>query len=98
MYVDKPNAGPWTHASYRSGQSRLPRQAGGLIVDYLGLADQLKNALAAYTQGGGRGKPKLNQEEAVAVMLEKCEILETSSTASTTQLLGRLRGPAGHRC
>ncbi len=48
---------------------------GGLVVDYLGLADQLKRALADYTEAGGRGKATINQEEAVAVMLEKFEIV-----------------------
>ena len=47
---------------------------GGLIVDYLGLADELKRALATYTEAGGTGKTALDQEEAVAVMLEKHEI------------------------
>ncbi len=39
---------------------------GGLIVDYLGLADQLKQALAAYTESGGQGSPIINTAEAVA--------------------------------
>ena len=47
---------------------------GGLIVDYLGVAQELKRALATYTESGGTGKTALDQEEAVAVMLEKYEI------------------------
>ena len=47
---------------------------GGLIVDYLGLAHELKRALATYTESGGTGKTALDQDEAVAVMLEKYEI------------------------
>lgn len=47
---------------------------GGLIVDYLGLADELKQALATYTEAGGKGKGALDQAEAVAVMLEKYEV------------------------
>lgn len=47
---------------------------GGLIVDYLGLADYLKRALATYTESGGKGETAIDQEEAVAVMLEKHEI------------------------
>jgi len=43
-------------------------------VDYLGLADELKQALATYTEAGGTGKTALDQSEAVAVMLEKYEI------------------------
>jgi type I restriction enzyme R subunit len=44
---------------------------GGLIVDYLGLADQLKQALATYTESGGKGEPTLDTKKAIAVMLEK---------------------------
>ena len=47
---------------------------GGLVVDYLGLAHELKKALATYTESGGTGKTALDQAEAVAVMLEKHEI------------------------
>jgi len=47
---------------------------GGLVVDYLGLADQLKYALANYTESGGKGQTAIDQEEAVAVMLERYEI------------------------
>ncbi|MGH6926881.1 MAG: DUF3387 domain-containing protein, partial [Dongiaceae bacterium] len=47
---------------------------GGLVVDYLGIADDLRKALAAYTQSGGSGKATVDQDEAVAVMLEKYEI------------------------
>ena len=47
---------------------------GGLVVDYLGLADQLKKPLANYTESGGTGQTALDQEEAVAVLLEKYEI------------------------
>jgi len=44
---------------------------GGLVVDYLGIANELKLALATYTESGGKGRTALPQEEAVAVMLEK---------------------------
>ncbi len=47
---------------------------GGLVVDYIGIADSLKKALAAYTESGGKGKPTFSQEEAVAKMLEKYEV------------------------
>jgi len=49
---------------------------GGLIVDYLGIAQELKYALAEYTASGGQGKPTLDQELAVAKMLEFYEALE----------------------
>jgi type I restriction enzyme R subunit len=47
---------------------------GGLVVDYLGLAHELKAALATYTESGGTGRTALDQDEAVAVMLEKYEV------------------------
>src|ERR1019366_5629772 len=47
---------------------------GGLVVDYLGIADELKQALATYTESGGKGTTAIPQEEAVATMLEKYEI------------------------
>ena len=47
---------------------------GGLIVDYIGLAYHLKQALQNYTKSGGKGNATLNKAEAVAVMLEKYEI------------------------
>jgi len=48
---------------------------GGLIVDYLGVAADLKEALAFYSESGGRGDPVVLQEEAVKVMKEKLEIV-----------------------
>jgi len=48
---------------------------GGLVVDYLGLADALKSALHTYTASGGKGKATIDIDEAVAIMLEKYEIV-----------------------
>ncbi len=47
---------------------------GGLVVDYLGLADQLKKALHTYTESGGKGKTALDKEQAVEDMLSKFEV------------------------
>ena len=47
---------------------------GGLVVDYLGLADELKKALVTYTESGGTGKTALDQAEAVAALLKHYEI------------------------
>ena len=47
---------------------------GGLVVDSLGLAQELKRALATYTESGGTGRTALDQGEAVTIMLEKYEI------------------------
>jgi type I restriction enzyme R subunit len=48
---------------------------GGLVVDYIGIANDLKRALALYTDSGGKGKPAFNQEEAADVMMGKYEIV-----------------------
>lgn len=47
---------------------------GGLVVDYLGLAHELKQALATYTESGGTGRTAIDQSEAVSVMQEKYEV------------------------
>ena len=47
---------------------------GGLVVDYLGLAHELKRALATYTESGGTGETALDQTQAVATTREKYEI------------------------
>ena len=46
------------------------------MVDYLGLADELRKALAIYTEAGGTGKTALDQAEAVALMLAKYEVCQ----------------------
>jgi type I restriction enzyme R subunit len=75
MYVDKPMRGHGLMQAIARVNRVFKDKPGGLVVDYLGLADQLKRALADYTEAGGRGKATINQEEAVAVMLEKFEIV-----------------------
>ncbi len=74
MYVDKPMRGHGLMQAIARVNRVFRDKPGGLVVDYLGLADQLKKALAAYTESGGHGKTAIDQEEAVAVMLEKYEI------------------------
>ena len=74
MYVDKPMRGHGLMQAIARVNRVFRDKPGGLVVDYLGLADQLKKALKDYTEGGGRGKTAIDQEEAVAVMLEKHEI------------------------
>ena len=74
MYVDKPMRGHGLMQAIARVNRVFKDKPGGLIVDYLGLAHELKRALATYTESGGTGKTALNQEEAVDVMLEKYEI------------------------
>ena len=75
MYVDKPMNGHGLMQAIARVNRVFKDKAGGLVVDYIGIADSLKSALALYTQSGGRGSTAINQEEAVAVMLEKYEIV-----------------------
>jgi type I restriction enzyme R subunit len=75
MYVDKPMRGHGLMQAIARVNRVFKDKPGGLVVDYLGLADQLRRALADYTEAGGRGKAAVNQEEAVAVMLEKHEVV-----------------------
>jgi len=74
MYVDKPMRGHGLMQAIARVNRVFKDKPGGLVVDYLGLADQLKYALANYTQSGGKGKTAIDQEEAVAVMLERYEV------------------------
>jgi len=76
MYVDKLMRGHNLMQAIARVNRVFKDKPGGLIVDYIGIASELKIALATYTQSGGRGVPTLDQNEAVAAMLEKFEIVE----------------------
>jgi type I restriction enzyme R subunit len=75
MYVDKPMRGHGLMQAIARVNRVFKDKPGGLVVDYLGLADQLKEALSAYTEGDRR-EAGIPQAEAVALMLEKFEIVE----------------------
>ena len=74
MYVDKPMRGHGLMQAIARVNRVFKDKPGGLVVDYLGLAQDLKKALATYTESGGTGSTALDQDEAVAVMLEKHEV------------------------
>lgn len=74
MYVDKPMRGHGLMQAIARVNRVFKDKPGGLVVDYLGLADELRKALVTYTEAGGTGRTALDQAEAVAVMLEKYEI------------------------
>ena len=74
MYVDKPMRGHGLMQAIARVNRVFKDKPGGLVVDYLGLAHELKRALATYTESGGTGQTALDQEKAVAVMLEKYDI------------------------
>src|SRR5579883_1743973 len=74
MYVDKPMQRHGLMQAIARVNRVFKDKPGGLVVDYLGLADQLKKALADYTESGGKGDAVFDQEEAVAAMREKYEV------------------------
>ena len=79
MYADKPMQGHGLMQAIARVNRVFRDKPGGLVVDYLGLADQLKHALATYTESGGKGDPTYDTRQAIAVMLEKhgiaCDML-----------------------
>ena len=74
MYLDKPMRGHGLMQAIARVNRVFRDKPGGLVVDYIGLAQELKAALVTYTESGGEGRTAIDQDEAVAVMLEKYEI------------------------
>ncbi|MBL9076027.1 MAG: type I restriction endonuclease subunit R [Planctomycetes bacterium] len=74
MYVDKPMRGHGLMQAIARVNRVFRDKPGGLVVDYLGLADHLKQALHAYTESGGHGDAAPDQAEAIAVLLERYEV------------------------
>ena len=75
LYIDKPMKGHNLMQSIARVNRVYKDKPGGLIVDYLGIASDLKKALSFYSDSGGRGDPTIAQEKAVQMMLEKIEIV-----------------------
>lgn len=102
MYADKPMQGHGLMQAIARVNRVFRDKPGGLVVDYLGLADQLKHALANYTESGGKGDPTFDTRQAIAVMLEKhniaCDIMhgfnwESWNTGKPSERLALI--PAG---
>ncbi len=74
LYVDKPMQGHGLMQAIARVNRVFRDKPGGLVVDYLGLADNLRRALATYTEAGGKGDTAVDVDQAVAVLLEKLEI------------------------
>lgn len=74
MYIDKPMRGHGLMQAIARVNRVFKGKDGGVVVDYLGLADQLKQALATYTDSGGKGTPSHDIEEAIKAMTEKYEV------------------------
>ena len=75
LYIDKPMHGHNLMQAIARVNRVYKNKKGGLIVDYLGIASDLKKALAFYADSGGKGDPAVAQEQAVQLMLEKIEII-----------------------
>jgi len=76
MYVDKPMRGHNLMQAIARVNRVYKDKPGGLIVDYIGIGYDLKRAITDYTASGGKGKPVIDKEEAVAVLREKYEVLK----------------------
>lgn len=75
LYVDKPMRGHNLMQAIARVNRVFKNKPGGLIVDYLGIATDLKKALSFYSDAGGKGDPTIRQEQALNVMLEKLEVV-----------------------
>jgi len=89
LYIDKPMRGHTLMQAIARVNRVFKDKKGGLIVDYLGIAGNLKKALSFYSDSGGKGEPTEVIEKAVDLMLEKFEVVqqmfnEESKTQSTT--------------
>jgi len=74
MYIDKPMKGHGLMQAIARVNRVFKDKKGGLVVDYIGIADSLRRTMNTYTESGGQGKPYLDKDEAVAVMQEKYEL------------------------
>ena len=75
MYVDKPMKGHNLMQAIARVNRVFKNKPGGLVVDYIGIANELKAALKTYTEAKGKGDPTHNAAEALAVLLEKMDIV-----------------------
>ena len=75
LYIDKPMRGHNLMQAIARVNRVYKDKPGGLIVDYLGIASDLKKALSFYSDAGGKGDPTILQEQAVELMLEKLEVV-----------------------
>jgi type I restriction enzyme, R subunit len=75
LYIDKPMRGHNLMQAIARVNRVYKDKPGGLVVDYLGIAADLKEALSFYSDAGGKGDPALAQEQAVSLMLEKLEVV-----------------------
>ncbi len=105
LYIDKPMQGHNLMQAIARVNRVYKDKPGGLIVDYLGIASDLKKALSFYSESGGKGDPTVTQEKAVQLMLEKLEVVsamyhgfnyEDYFTADTSQKLSLILSAEEH--
>ncbi|EHH0682349.1 type I restriction endonuclease subunit R [Vibrio vulnificus] len=75
MYIDKPMKGHNLMQAIARVNRVFKNKPGGLVVDYIGIANELKQALKTYTDSKGKGEPTLNAEEAFSILLEKMDAI-----------------------
>jgi type I restriction enzyme R subunit len=75
LYIDKPMRGHTLMQAIARVNRVFKDKPGGLVVDYLGIASDLKKALSFYSDSGGKGDPAETQEKAVAMLIEKLEVV-----------------------
>jgi len=75
LYVDKPMKGHNLMQAIARVNRVFKDKQGGLVVDYIGIANDLKQALKEYTASNGRGRPTVDTHEAYALLEEKLEVL-----------------------
>ena len=101
MYVNKPMKGHNLMQAIARVNRVFKDKPGGLVVDYIGIANELKQALQDYTQAKGRGKPTIAAEDALAVLEEKMDVLHAMLHGCDyedfrSQAWQRLPGVANH--
>jgi type I restriction enzyme R subunit len=75
MYIDKPMKGHNLMQAIARVNRVFKDKPGGLVVDYIGIANELKEALKTYTNSQGKGKPTIDTREAFALFLEHMDKL-----------------------
>jgi type I restriction enzyme, R subunit len=90
LYVDKPMKGHSLMQAIARVNRVFRDKEGGLVVDYIGIGEDLKAAMKEYTASKGRGRPTVDASEALAVLLEKLDVLRSHAcTALTTRTFAR---------
>jgi type I restriction enzyme, R subunit len=101
MYIDKPMKGHNLAQAIARVNRVFKEKPGGLVVDYIGIAAELKRAVKTYTDARGKGQPTLKAEEALAVLLEKIGVVRDmfhgfDYSAYESEALKFLPGAANH--